>query len=129
MKPVIIFSVSKGKITDGQNTAHVKKMLTDSRISFKMVLGVFKGTQEHSFVVYDNEVNRKEVARLLTIYDQECALLLDSPDNRGHRKASLLFENGMIESLDGKWQCVEESELNGADHTYDYDYERYYVVK
>lgn len=94
-----IFSAARHELTVNDNhlrTREVYNTLLDSQLDFVCVTGVYKGSQEASFMVFDDGSNevRASVEALCKVYDQECYLERDK-DNEGY----LVYPNGTKESL------------------------------
>jgi hypothetical protein len=79
-----------------QRTREVYNTLLDLGLDFACVTGVYKGSKEASFMIFDNESQevRANVELLCKLYNQECYLERDK-DNEGY----LVYPNATKESL------------------------------
>ncbi len=94
--PKIFLSVESEGIDNrerGLRHRSFNMVLDKLKIKHLMVTGKYNGTQETSYIIADNEQNRKIAMQAMEFYKQECILLLDNegfgnllyPDNTEKR--------------------------------------------
>jgi len=84
---IIIFSVyqnEKSELINKLNHKHIGNELKSRGISFKELVGVYKGIHEQSYLVHES--NRSLVEELCIRYNQECYL-----ESNGDRSTELVY--------------------------------------
>lgn len=84
-RPIIIFSVNQSKLCPAINLHNdilTSNLMSDLGIQFQYSLGVYNGQQEKSYILSDTPDNRRFVADMATLYNQECILSMDN-EGRG----------------------------------------------
>ncbi len=127
LNPIIIFSVFNKGLGDTNLVRHqsVKTTFLLEGITFKEVVGHYKGYDELSLVIADTPKNRELVLTIAKESTQESILIRD---NQGF--ATLIYlANNKSEFL-GQFSQVYESEAKRLESwTYDIENKQYYAIK
>jgi hypothetical protein len=110
---VILSAELKTETTEAnkRRTNNLESCLVDMRLPFKRGTGVYKGTEEVSFVVVVNDELDIQTVKDFAFksFGQESILHVDS-----NQEAVLVFNNGVTERL-GRLEQVEQSVALGRD--------------
>ena len=96
-KTFFIFSACREALSTNENhkrTREAYNTLLDLGLDFACVTGVYNGSKEASFMVFDSEGAESTVKTLCELYSQECYLERDN-ENKGE----LVFPNNTRELL------------------------------
>lgn len=123
---VFIISAELSKLSYKENegrTNELHMILQDRGVSFKDVVGSYKGVEETSFVVVGEE-NRGLVMELMRHYGQESVLVSYSD------RSSYLIDRDGVETKLGRLNSVSETVAKGLDAwTYCPVLNQYYAVE
>jgi len=131
--PFVIFSVTQSSanfLENAKATGSMIDLLHDKGIPFKVVQGVYNGTNHVSFLVPTCSVlSKRDIIQLLNHYKQEAILVVNS-----QRKASLVYLDPRKNDLVGNkvsigtWREVPESVAkNEESYTCDISTGVYYI--
>lgn len=137
----IVFSAFKNTLSDTENLANdfqVEKYLINNSISYKNIIGMYKGNKELSFIVKLGTATREyEVIEGLInkcmAYKQESILLLEKENGQQKRPAWILplkKHTTLSPRYMGLLQEVPQEEAVLQDsYTHDYQYNKYFIIK
>jgi len=125
LKPFVIISAELDSNSNAENrfvSRNLLHILELNEINFKVVIGVYKGVKEISYLIIEPNVD--QILHLSAKYKQE-SILVVSED----RTASLSYSDGKTESI-GSWKEVTRLKAESCDcHTYDPILNTHYICE
>lgn len=126
-RQVVILSAETGNATfegNRQRTENLEACLNDLNLTFKRGTGVYKGTQETSFVVIVNNETDIQVLKDFAFksFAQDSILHVDS-----NQEAVLIYNDGTREQL-GRLEQVSREVAIGRDSYTILDNDKFYVT-
>lgn len=124
-KETLLFSAERPNQNNVERNTLMRTMLDELNINYKLVNGVYEGTNELTFVVTPkNDVEKQTLVDIaLKQFSQDCVLELDS-----NRTARLLF-NGESKTIGKFVSCNRNEALKRDSYTYCPVNNSYYIVK
>ena len=109
-KRIVLISAELSTLTGPENeqrTSNLKTLLNNKNYKFNAVMGSYKGSIEHSFIVDASEDIVGNLKALASYFKQESILVVDEMN-----KAALHYFNGKVDQLG---EMIQVNSISGLD--------------